>query len=305
MPVKRRKRIKIPKKLKLQARSEIRMWQAKYVNYLNLIGSDSTSVRYDKALSMFFSKFKNAYRPSDILRHQVEDYKIMRKREGVSNATINIELSAGKGLYDFIIKMSELPIINPFSGADQLKVEDRPKRAMLLDSVEKIFNAATEPQELLLATLLFTTGVRGDEALKIEKGHFDLEQGLLILPPDICKGRKRGRTLPVRDDLKAMITALPDGRIFAGWADTWVTLNNKWRKLLWKAEVPVKGMHAARHTFGTTMLRTGVDIATVRDLLGHQSIKTTATYLAGVEADKVRVFLTAIPSGVENQIRPA
>jgi integrase len=102
-----------------------------------------------------------------------------------------------------------------------------------------------------------------------------------------------------------MITALPDGRIFAGWADTWVTLNNKWRKLLWKAEVPVKGMHAARHTFGTTMLRTGVDIATVRDLLGHQSIKTTATYLAGVEADKVRVFLTAIPSGVENQIRPA
>jgi integrase len=302
---KARKTRKPSKRLKLQARSEIRDWTAKYINYLALIGSQSTSVRYDAALSAFFSKFKNVYLPSDLLRHHIEDYKIIRKREGVSNSTINIELSAGRGLYDFIIKMSEQPIINPFNGADQLKVEERPKRAMLMAFVEKIFQAAQEPHERLLATLLFTTGLRGDEAVKVEKSHFDLEQGLLILPPEIVKGKRKGRTLPVRDDLKALVAALPEGRLFQGWADSWKQLNYRWRRLLWKAEVPAAGMHSCRHTYGTTMLRSGADIETVRELLGHQSIKTTAGYLAGLAADQVRGLLTAIPSAVDNRIGPA
>jgi len=38
--------------------------------------------------------------------------------------------------------------------------------------------------------------------------------------------------------------------------------------------------HALRHTCATEMLRTGANIADVRTLLGHASIKTTSIYLA-------------------------
>lgn len=281
--------------LKRRARSEVRDWHAKFVNYLRLIGAESTSSRYDQALENFFGHFKNALIPADILRHQVEDYKIIRKRNGISNATINLELAAGKAFYDFIIRMSEQPIINPFTGGRRLRVEERPKRAMALRDVEKIFAAATEPQETLLITLAFTTGLRGEEMVLVEKKHFDLEQGLLILPPAIVKGKKKGRTLPVRDDLRKLVEALPEGRLFQGWAKSWAALYGHWRRLLWKAEVPAVGLHATRHTFGTTMLRAGADIATVRDLLGHSSLKTTGGYLAGQEASSAKGFLDTIP----------
>jgi site-specific recombinase XerD len=282
---------------KRRAQSELRDWHAKFINYLRLTGSDSTAIRYDQALEMFFSQFKNALIPADILRMHVEDYKIIRKRMGTGNATINLELSAGKALYDFIIRMSDMPIINPFAGGKRLKVAEHVRRSMALADVEKIFAATTEPQEILLATLLFTTGIRGDEAVRVEKKHFDLENGLLPMPAEICKGKKKGRTVPVRDDLKELVAALPDGKLFQGWADNWKQLNYRWRRLLWKAEVGATGLHTTRKTFGTAMIRSGLDVATVRDILGHQSIKTTNEYLVGQQADVARSSLTNIPGG--------
>ena len=38
--------------------------------------------------------------------------------------------------------------------------------------------------------------------------------------------------------------------------------------------------HALRHTCATELLRTGANIADVRTILGHASIKTTSIYLA-------------------------
>lgn len=37
--------------------------------------------------------------------------------------------------------------------------------------------------------------------------------------------------------------------------------------------------HVLRHTFATNLIATGVDINTVRDLLGHEELETTQTYL--------------------------
>ena len=46
-----------------------------------------------------------------------------------------------------------------------------------------------------------------------------------------------------------------------------------------KVEAPLKPWHALRHSFGTEMANRGVDIETLRDLMGHKSIETTQRYL--------------------------
>jgi len=38
-------------------------------------------------------------------------------------------------------------------------------------------------------------------------------------------------------------------------------------------------IHDLRHTFGTTLAAEGVDVVTIKDLMGHANIKTTMRYL--------------------------
>lgn len=52
--------------------------------------------------------------------------------------------------------------------------------------------------------------------------------------------------------------------------------------------------HTLRHTFGTQLLRNGVDIVIVADLMGHATLDTTRTYTRSTEADRARAIETAL-----------
>jgi integrase/recombinase XerC len=47
----------------------------------------------------------------------------------------------------------------------------------------------------------------------------------------------------------------------------------------------VASAHTLRHTFGTNLLRSGVDIVTVAELMGHRRLDTTRLYTLPTERD--------------------
>lgn len=56
-------------------------------------------------------------------------------------------------------------------------------------------------------------------------------------------------------------------------------VSTQWAKILKSCNISHKKFHAIRHTYGSMLLKNGVDIETVAELMGHSAISITQIYL--------------------------
>jgi site-specific recombinase XerC len=95
----------------------IRDWQQKYERYLFLIGRKATQERYARALERFLGKYPSKTYPHQYLRPVFNDYVETRLAEGASVATVRLELSAVRGLFQFMLDMGAADLMfNPTKG---------------------------------------------------------------------------------------------------------------------------------------------------------------------------------------------
>jgi site-specific recombinase XerD len=59
-----------------------------------------------------------------------------------------------------------------------------------------------------------------------------------------------------------------------------------WQKKLKHANIRYRKFHDLRHTFATLMLANGCDLITLKELMGHSSIKITEIYLEAIPENK-------------------
>ena len=109
------------------ALTKLRECLGKYEAYLFTVYPRATARVYSIGLDHFLTKFPDKKRPSDFERVDVEDYKLWRQRDGVAKATLERELIAARGFFDFVIEMYEIPMVNPVA----LKPRRRPPNRAL------------------------------------------------------------------------------------------------------------------------------------------------------------------------------
>ena len=152
------------------------------------------------------------------------------------------------------------------------------------------------------------TGLRREEIRFLAWGDVDLEAGLLRVTTKGDKFSPKSyseRTVPINDELLAYLRLLRSEQLGAEWVclncelRQWSLGITKWARELFSAagiERDHGTLHRLRHTFGTRLLHAGADLETLRDLMGHSDISTTARYLSSTDERK-RAAVTALSSG--------
>lgn len=218
----------------------------------------------------------------------------LRTERRNGDAAVNRQVVVLRGFYRALVAMGQLePARNPLAHFPRLKAPSRKLPAVLgerelgrlLDAPEA--DTVIGLRDRALLRLLYGTGIRASECAGLREADVDLDERTIRV---VGKGGHE-RTLPLNDTVARALhdyrqqrgptgatAAFFMSRLRRGITRTLVYERvRSWarRARLVRAISP----HGLRHTFATHLVRAGVGIVTIRDLLGHRQITSTERYL--------------------------
>ena len=176
------------------------------------------------------------------------------------------------------------------------KVKGRALEAEEVRGLLKAADAAPWPHWGLLVRLALTTGARRSELLERRRRDVDLDAGTILVP--ISKNGE-SRTLivtsEVLDQLRLRCEGLGlDDLVFPGRKQTSpLDPKKSWPKIVKAAGLPPDcTLHWLRKTCATTLLRAGVDIASVQKVTGHKTAAVLLKHYASAGEARQREVVT-------------
>lgn len=255
--------------------------QKSFANYLYLQRvapkTHESYLYYIKSLSAYYKQ------PADQLTNdQIQDYLLhCIQKKKMAWATCNVLFCSLKKFYQ------------GFLGRDKagFSIPPRPRShqlPMLLsrEEVGSILKATGNLKHLALLTLIYGSGLRVSEAVRLRAEHIDSKKMLIRI--DQSKGRKDRYTVLSKHSLELLRDywrAYQPGKwlFFAGDKNKPMPAETA-QKIYYLAKQKAgvtkgRGIHTLRHCFATHALEQGVQLFILKRWLGHASIKTTCMYL--------------------------
>lgn len=131
--------------------------------------------------------------------------------------------------------------------------------------------------------LSLNTGLRQGEVFKLTWASVNLDKGMVTVTASTAKSQK-SRHVPLNAEAKTVLKAWQEqgsgeGYVFPSRDGGPLSeIKTAWLKLLRDADIKNFRWHDMRHHFASRLVMAGVDLNTVRELLGHSDIKMTLRY---------------------------
>ncbi|MFH1771437.1 MAG: tyrosine-type recombinase/integrase [Candidatus Omnitrophota bacterium] len=261
-----------------------------YLIYSGTNHSPSTQKRY-RAIISHFKGFLRQYpyitKISHIIPKTIEDYKALRKKAGVKNRTINIEREVINSMFNLAVQWGYAKD-NPVRGVKPLKEEKDVKPRFLNDEeIKALLENCGDKLYPIFYTFLHT-GMRKSELEYLEWNDIDFaRRKIKIRFKHDWHPKTSEREIPINnglcDTLKQHKERAKQGTyVFHDGKGQRIEPNRLRKKLMSLTKrcgfPDVTKLHTFRHTFASHLVMKGVDLPTVKKLLGHSDIKTTMIY---------------------------
>jgi len=217
-------------------------------------------------------------------------YKYLRQKgvleENPAEALRTPKFAAG--LPNYLGVEEAAALLDRAEAAARSRPPDGPK-----DEAARAKAAARAVRDWAILELLYGAGIRVGELVSAKVEDVDVRRELVTV---IGKGDKM-RVVPIGAKAAAAVAEYLTRRDALGPArgEKTLFLNNRGgpltsrsvHRLVARTGGPGTSPHTWRHTFATHMLGAGADLETIRELLGHENVATTAIY-AHVTARRLR-----------------
>lgn len=221
--------------------------------------------------------------PQNLKKSHIKDYVRSLQELEYSSSTIKSRLSCLRGAIKIAID-KEIVSLDPFSGII-IKLSDK-------QNARHIYLSKGQEENLLIEAgryapyfrFAILTGMRQGEQLSLKWEQVDWNRSLAHLPKT---KNGRSRFVPLseeaikiledqREKQNTKILCFPALR-----GGKWSTSNFRtkvWRPAFNRADLKKARWHDLRHTCASRMVEAGVDLYTVKKVLGHTSISMTERY---------------------------
>jgi len=223
---------------------------------------------------------------SEINKLQIERYIAMRQssklerrpKEFVKKTTINREVACLRKILNKAVDWGYL-IKSPMNGVKLFSERDNLKERILTYEEEERLLAVSPNHLRPILIFALHTGMRRGEIFQLKWLQVDLKAGMIKV--EMTKS-ERTRFINANGIVLEELRKLKKGAP----ADGYVFVNKKTGKPLTDISTAFKTackrsgirnlrFHDLRHTFASRLVANGVDLITVKELLGHSTVKTT------------------------------
>ncbi len=227
----------------------------------------------------------------DLEQHQLRSFVSWRHRQGLTGKSIQRELSAMRGLFNYLIQEGRATR-NPAQGLRAPKSKRKLPVTLDVDQLVQLLDVDVvdplEVRDLAMMELFYSSGLRLAELVSLNLSDLTADDDALEVTGKGSKARRVPIGTMARGALRLWMQSRPllaapqEQAVFVSNRGTRISHRSVQARLRrWTSANGAPGNlhpHMLRHSFASHLLESSGDLRAVQELLGHANISTTQIY---------------------------